>query len=56
MISLQIIDKSSRNYRAAKSVGYSSDPEEIASLQKDLYNNRYYCQEQSLEPAASGRQ
>lgn len=36
-ISVQIIDKSSGNYRVAKTVGSSSDPEEIAYLRKKAY-------------------
>ncbi len=33
-ISVQIIDKSSGSYRVIKTVGYSSDPDEIAYLRK----------------------
>ena len=36
-ISVQIIDKSSGSYRVAKTVGSSSDPEEIAYLRKKAY-------------------
>jgi transposase len=36
-ISVQIIDKSSGKYRVAKTVGFSSDPEEIAYLRKKAY-------------------
>ena len=36
-VSVQIIDKSSGSYRVAKTVGSSSDPEEIAYLRKKAY-------------------
>jgi transposase len=36
-VSIQIIDKSSGSYRVAKTVGSSSDPEEIAYLRKKAY-------------------
>jgi transposase len=36
-VSVQIIDKSSGGYRVAKTVGSSSDPEEIAYLRKKAY-------------------
>ncbi|MGC9342512.1 MAG: IS1634 family transposase [Bacteroidales bacterium] len=36
-VSVQIIDKSSGRYRVAKTVGSSSDPEEIAYLRKKAY-------------------
>jgi transposase len=36
-VSVQIIDKSSGSYRVAKTVGTSSDPEEIAYLRKKAY-------------------
>lgn len=36
-VSVQIIDKSSGNYRVAKTIGSSSDPEEIAYLRKKAY-------------------
>ncbi len=36
-VSVQIIDKSSGSYRVAKTVGSSSNPEEIAYLRKKAY-------------------
>ena len=36
-VSVQIIDKSCGSYRVAKTVGSSSDPEEIAYLRKKAY-------------------
>jgi len=36
-VSVQIIDKSSGSYRVARTVGSSSDPEEIAYLRKKAY-------------------
>jgi len=36
-ISVQIIDMSSKSYRVAKTVGSSSDPDEIAYLRKKAY-------------------
>ena len=36
-VSVQIIDKSSGSYRVAKTVGSSSDPEEIVYLRKKAY-------------------
>ena len=36
-VSIQIIDKSSGSYRVAKTIGSSSDPEEIAYLRKKAY-------------------
>lgn len=36
-VSIQIIDKSSGSYRVAKTVGSSSDPEELAYLRKKAY-------------------
>ena len=36
-VSIQIIDKSSGSYRVAKTVGSSSNPEEIAYLRKKAY-------------------
>jgi hypothetical protein len=37
-VSIQIIDKSSGSYRVAKTVGKSSDPDEITYLRKKAYS------------------